>query len=346
MKRNENHIIPHLLCSFFIFLFLYSCSEPKKTHFLEERQNFQDKKLEEYLYESITILRVPIVKVVYDGIVEFESETYYQNTYNQLYERDFVWNDRFTHYFKDVSFEELDSIVGAIGFRSQQTLDDFEKLNGFRSLRTQINEDIDHCYQYGDASDPEVHLVVDDVARALLNQNGEIMIGGVIYHYKKDGAIVRVRSFEDLEQVRNLSSSECKKAGFEGDYYDIKKCEDRFSFRCGSLDCGKSRMKWYASFYNVGTQKAVVGVKTVSERMDEQGKWQRSYSKIGVQIDGMVRDAIKQNRPIPIAYKSKKYLRKNVSNQVTFSQNRLIYQGELSGCFKFNKHKNIYRYIR
>lgn len=329
-----------------LFLLLISCSKQRELHFLEECHHFSDKKLEKYLCEPTKMKSVPMVEIVYDGILKFNHENHYRDTYNQLFERDFIWNDRFARYFEDASFEEMDSIVTAIGFSPQQILDDFEKLNGFKSLRTQINKDLAQYYQDGGIFDPEIHLVVDDIERSLLNQWGEIMIGDVLYHYKNDGAIIRVENFEELELVRNMTSSECKKANFKGDYYDIKKCEDRFSFRCGNLDCGKSRMKWYASFYNVGDIKAIVSLKVVSERMDEEGNWQRCYNKIGAQIEGMVRDAVKQNRRMPISYSSKKYLRRNISNQIIFDQNRLIYQGELSGCFKFNKHKKIYRYIR
>ncbi|MDL2308258.1 hypothetical protein LJC68_01840 [Bacteroidales bacterium OttesenSCG-928-B11] len=287
------------------------------------------------------------VHVVYDGVVKFENYKKYKNTYNQLKNKHDHWNQQLSAHFINLPLGMVDSVLASKGFNSEKILDDFERDNGFKSLRSKINEELLSYYRTGNNSpDPEIHIVLDDVERSLLNQWGEIMIGDTIYHYKNCGAIVKTVLFEELKTIRELSAAECQSTGFAGDYHDIRKNSDCCSFYCKDYDYGDKRIKWYVSFYNVSNLKSVANVKAVVEKRNENNQWQRHFDKLNVNLEGILRNAGFDGQHTKISSQYENYWGSTLSGQVEFDENLVAFRGDLMANFTINKHCKFCRVVR
>lgn len=305
-----------------------------------------DTALKEYLYGKQSSHPYPRIRMVHDGILHFDNYRHFEKTYHTLLGIYDLWNDNFIAYYADKNFQQLDSARKTTRFNCNQPLMEFEFLHQFSSLRSSIDEKLKEYYKSPEMTpDPESHPILDDVERTLFNVHGEIMIGDTIYHYKNDGSVIKIVSFDDLALIRSLSGKECKNRGFKGEYcLPMYNCFAH-AHNDGSVDSHSQRLKWYISFRNLSSNSSVVFTKIISETRNPHGQWERSYSELSTKPAGKIRN---HNHPgmfdeINCSLKCKK--RTSLTHHVRIPEQHTIASGELYGYYKANHNKHFSRFV-
>ena len=166
--------------------------------------------------------------------------------------------------------DQATTYAESIGFDEDQPLVNFENGLGFYSLRTKIAADLVQWLNnpvLDDNTDPDNHVIIDDVLRALLNPAGRVKVGSTVY------------DFTDLNSVnipRPEGLFECWMFG---------KNRNRKNY-----DNGKKQLRVKTSLVGVpfaGFSSAKT--KGVSYKF-VNSKWKRHFTDLHLQLNGGARD--------------------------------------------------------
>lgn len=154
--------------------------------------------------------------------------------------------EAFYSQYEHLSEDEIDSIADAVGFNDQQPLVDFENSKNFsNSLRRKFNaaeaiwlnnENLDI------QNDPIKNYPYDELEQALLNENQEVMIGGVVYVYR-DAAVIYQINQEHQQMLSMLANGQ-----------DISNNPNVTTTDKAGYSCTLWKEKTFTKYYNNGSR--------------------------------------------------------------------------------------------
>ncbi len=89
--------------------------------------------------------------------------------------------DEFEDLYGDLTDEEMEIIEEEIGFDDYLPLREFENTMGLSSLRNKIEEEEEIWLddeELDETTDPDNHIVVDEVTRTIFNETGQLLVAG------------------------------------------------------------------------------------------------------------------------------------------------------------------------
>lgn len=131
---------------------------------------------------------VDVIKsVAFDGtMLVFQDGNQFTNVMECLSQQVDNHGDAFDNQTDGMTDDQATTYAESIGFDEDQPLINFENGLGFYSLRTKIAADLVQWLNHpvlDENTDPDNHVIVDDVLRALLNPAGKVKVGGTVYDF-------------------------------------------------------------------------------------------------------------------------------------------------------------------
>ena len=137
------------------------------------------------------------VQIVCGNMLGFVDQQHFDDVYDCLEQANDAWQDDFNTQWGYLDDEDFDDMADQLGFVDEQALMNFEGSFGaqYMSWRTRLANAEDAWLLNG--ADPATNPYLqdpcaDEVMATLLNQNTNVMIGGVIIHYAANGDIVTI----------------------------------------------------------------------------------------------------------------------------------------------------------
>lgn len=150
----------------------------------------------------------PTLDVVKENdMLTFQSVEHFIESQNYLDEQTEIWDDAFVQTYEYLDDDALNDMEVQTGHDDEQPLTDFENSLDFNSLRKKIIADeipfLDN-FDLDIEADPDNHHIVDDVIRAMVNENAEVKIGESIFIMREEATVQIIDgSLEDLDLVRD-----------------------------------------------------------------------------------------------------------------------------------------------
>ena len=171
-----------------VFLSFYSCSERDIVTSENEKSNSTLKPSPGACDETLPTIRGMYLangttSTCTNNIMVFASIELYNSTIENLETQVDSHNAYFDQLTNGMTDEQADTYAESIGFDEDKPITDFENQHNFCSLRKKLitleNQWLD---QQGDGNwdlntDPDSYYIDDDVERALLNEQSEVLIG-------------------------------------------------------------------------------------------------------------------------------------------------------------------------
>lgn len=137
------------------------------------------------------------------GMLAFVDRTHFDEVYQCLHLRHEAYLDWFEDQYGSLSEDAYNDMADQLGFVDEQTLIQFEDALVFSSYRKYI-ADLEEAWLAG-GGDPEFgpgasDLFDDEVLATLVNENGAVLIGGIVHYTAPDGQETDFCSCELYEQ--------------------------------------------------------------------------------------------------------------------------------------------------
>ncbi len=242
-----------------------------------------------------------------DGVLIIENQEAFDVLVDKLDEEDQKWNDNFGQTYEDLTEEQLDLLIETTGFSENAVFTAFEEYLSFNSLRAEIfekqldwldNEELDF------ENDPDNHLIFDDAARVLFNENCEIMIGESIYKLiPENGVVYEIvdGNFETLNVLRAENELSLKSAQINlpnviihNEENVLKSTADLFDncqaniYRHDYKIKGEHMVKIVLSMNNYPWSHTI---KAKSKHFKKKrGRWKKRRANLKIYIGGVIRD--------------------------------------------------------
>ena len=226
---------------------------------------------------------------VSNGLLVFASESHAATVLADLEAAAISADDAFVSEYSTLDEDELNDMEDLVGFNYLQPYIDFEDDLNFSSLRAKVEADIQTWLDNGgsESDDPDNHFIGDDLARTILNEQAEVMIGGSIYKFFENGSYIAITdgSFTTLTAIRN--------GGDPDDYNNVvwfaknaESCKtNKYTNIYKHSGSGKFRMKCRVGIYYYPWGCGFVA-KTKSYKKKNNGKWRKYRTKIDVCVGG------------------------------------------------------------
>jgi hypothetical protein len=213
-----------------------------------------------------------IKSVAFDGtMLVFQDGNQFSRVMECLAQQVDDYGDAFDNQVGGMTDEQAETYAQSIGFDEDQPLINFENNLGFYSLRTKIESDLVQWLNHpvlDENTDPDNHVVIDDVLRALLNPAGKVNIGGTVY---------------DFNSINDMPRPE---GGLFSCYMN-----GRFA-RNITYDNNKKRLWVRTSLVGIPfSGHSVAKTKAVNYKLARGGrKWQKFRTETFIQLNGGFRD--------------------------------------------------------
>ncbi len=244
--------------------------------------------------------------IAFNDILSFKSFEHFDATVEDLYTQIEAYDDKFLEKYGHLTEDEIDDIEDKIVYDEFAPVTAYEKSKNFTSLRSVIakKETLWLTRQEGNerldfTNDPDNHVIIDDVERALLNQYAEVKIGGIYYKYY-DWGLVSTKNYVNLVQSRTQkieasNSKNLSSLGFtlEDSYDDAKRASSCKTYitRSNYYHNGHRSRRAIKVKHKVRRKKRfkpsriVTIIKGYKRR---RGKWRRRRTPIGIHFYGNV----------------------------------------------------------
>lgn len=245
------------------------------------------------------------------------------------------YNDQYESQYSNLSDDDYDDQVESDGFNEEQTLDDWEVLRNYNSLRTRLNAEEDLWLAGGMiGDDPFIHGLCDIILMTMVNSDGDIKIGAALYHFEADGSAII---------VANGACSEFAQAKADPDYLSqyVQRVPSWFN---PPETCEHHEYDEGTEYYNAGNKKFIWRVdfdsyiqtsrakSLIRNFRKKNGNWKRAAVKSYVYVGGRVwNNECVQNSPL--SYDDKTKRRKRVGVRTSAFSYANIKSEEIFGTF-------------
>lgn len=243
-----------------------------------------------------------IKSVAFDGtMLVFQNGSQFTRVMECLAQQVDDHGDGFESQTTAMTDDEASDYAESIGFDDDQPLINFENNLGFYSLRTQIASDLVQWLNHpvlDENTDPDNHVVIDDVLRALLNPAGEVKVGGTVYNFT---------TLDNMPQPEGLIN--CYMFG-------------RFA-RKKMYDNDKKQLWVRTSLVGFPfSGHSAAKTKAVSYKLARGGRaWKRFQTDLSIQLNGGFRDFSCDNIGLFSSFKPPRRRGKLVDRRFSFESN-------------------------
>ena len=256
-----------------------------------------------------------IKSVAFDGnMLVFQNGSQFKRVMECLVQKVDDHGDAFDTQTDGMTDEDAEVYAQSVNFDEDQPLINFENHLGFYSLRTKIEADLVQWLNHpvlDETTDPDNHVVIDDVLRALLNPAGEVKVDGTVYNFTTLG---------------NMPQPE---GGLFSCYLFGRNSDNK------TYDNGKKRLGVRTSLVGIPfSLHSAAKTKAVSYQLASGGRaWKKFRTKLSIQLNGGFRDFSCDNIGLSSRFKEKKR-RKLVARYFSFQSN--FYPSQLHWLCKNN----------
>ncbi len=231
---------------------------------------------------------------VKNGMLYFSNIDEFQRVYYELEESDRSDMIDFNKKIENLVDKKI-KIVNSNELKEHKSLDEFNSIYNFKSLRKKIEKEMDAFNQVFDPKDmeiPEDKYVQDIILQTLLNEDSELQIGDTIYKVLVKGDIVAKISNEDYDLARQINDEnflnfiDNKNVLFIGDYSEKSKtCKANYT-KTGYRYYYDSYHELYKRLYlKIGIRNDIIIAnrkmvsRVVAQYYDvNRNKWVKSYT--------------------------------------------------------------------
>jgi len=235
--------------------------------------------------------------VLGETIPTFESAETFKAAYECLLECNDYHLDAIDRLYPDISSDDYNDLIEQEVIKEWQVFDHFAKAGNYNSLlRKDLKAEDKWLAGGAEIEDAPVDLIVDDVLKALIDNNCEIKIAGEL-----------INICEDMQQEKDLEW--CTPYGVRSDFAET--------------DDGAYRIKLSGSIYTIYGTSAIAG-KIVAYKKRNNGNWERNREWLSVGATCSVRrsplnDCDLLSSPAVTGFKQKKTRSLRVSKINWFS---------------------------
>lgn len=249
-----------------LLFFLYSCNK--------ENENFKEQNLEqnqEVIQSSNQVETRSDESVLTsislnNGILEFTDFTHFRNAVDYLEAENEKHVDNFLSTYSDLDDDELFDKEQELSFSDYVPSENFESSKGFSSRRAYVETAIQGWLNnevLDDTNDPDDWDDLDEEMRTFFNQDGNIKIGGEIYH------------MDDFSGVESIFADGCKR-------HKVKKYTKYY----GANNNKRFKVRVAATS---GPLRLIIKTKVVSQKKKWFG-WGRYRTNVYASVGGAVSD--------------------------------------------------------
>ncbi len=282
---------------------IFACSKQKVCNPTEDSNHAYDKStINAREYSNCSF---PVAMACSGTMLEFPDQIAFEAAYDCLELKYEDYNDQFESLYTSLSDSAYADLVDSIGFDEVAPLRDFETNNGFHSMRQELETKETAWLALGTfdpTTDPNNTDLDDDILNTLLSREGDIKIGGIIYHYLDDGTIYEI-SDGDCNTLNALKQDlKHPPANVTRIIFTIPRpkdpapaatdCIERWSIPGKEDPTSTSKYYWKLAFKNtINRSEPYAVIKNYKyKKRGSSSKWRKDATKCTVFVDGNTND--------------------------------------------------------